>query len=121
MTSMGHVGVRVVLDTNILLRGLLNEFSPSGKILKTCERRNVIPLLSHPVLLEYRAILSDPELVAQYPQLERQRVKRVLERLAYIGDVVRITHDRFDLPRDPKDSKLIESDVPGKASGWKLV
>ena len=45
---------RVVLDTNILVRAFINLTSNSGRIVKSCERRAVVPLLRGPVLGEYR-------------------------------------------------------------------
>ena len=110
------VSLRVVLDTNILVRALLNERSPSGRILRACELRLVVPLLSVPVLAEYRSILNDPELAAEFPQLEKRRVGAALERLRYVGDVYHPVRVRFELPRDPKDSKLIELAIAGRAS-----
>ncbi len=108
--------LRLVLDTNILLRGLLNERSASGRILAACENRAFIPLLSLPVLVEYRGILTDPELVERYPQLDEHRVRAVLERLAYVGDVVRRVRVRFRLARDPKDAKLVELAIAARAT-----
>ena len=58
---------RVVLDTNVLLRGIINPRSTSGRILWACDQRRVVPVLSKPVLAEYRFILTDPKLVARYP------------------------------------------------------
>ena len=108
--------LRVVLDTNILVRGLLNENSPSGRILRASEERRIVPVLSLAVLGEYRTILSDPDLVEAYPQLDEHRVKTALERLWYVADVCRRIRVRFELPRDPKDSKLVELAIGGWAT-----
>ncbi|HUO06779.1 MAG TPA: putative toxin-antitoxin system toxin component, PIN family [Phycisphaerae bacterium] len=104
------------MDTNILLRGLLNSGSSSGRILDACERRSLVPLLSRPVLLEYRTILTNPELVKRYPILKRRRTKVLLERLAYLSDVVRTVRERFPFPRDPEDAKLLELSIAGNAT-----
>lgn len=53
---------RVVLDTNILLRGLLNMRSASGRVVEACDSRVVVLLLSKPVISEYRAVLTAPQL-----------------------------------------------------------
>ena len=50
---------RVVLDTNILVRGLINRRSDSGRILLACEDRRVVSVLSKPLLGEYRSILNE--------------------------------------------------------------
>ena len=107
---------RVVLDTNILVRAFINIRSDSGRILKACEQRRVVPLLSDPVLDEYRFILRHPNLLSRYPQLDQPTVAVALERLAYVSDVYRRVRTRFPYPRDPKDSHLIELAIAGGAT-----
>ena len=75
--------LRLVLDTNILVRGLLNQKSHSAAVLHACEQRRFIPLLSKALLKEYRYILDDSELLEHYPILDPRRVRTVLERLSY--------------------------------------
>ncbi len=107
---------RVVLDTNILVRGLINSASDSGQILKACEDRQVVALLSKPLLSEYFFILSDPALVERYPILEAAKIKTAIERLTYVGDLLRAIRVRFPFPRDPKDEKLICLAIAGRAT-----
>lgn len=110
------VSLRVVVDTNVLVRGLINMASTSGIVLHACETGNILVLLSKPVLREYRVILTDPELVARYPQLESLRVRTALEHLAYVGEKVNLGRIQFDFPRDPKDSKFLELCIGGEAT-----
>jgi len=107
---------RLVLDTNILVRAFINLGSDSGRILQACEKRMFVPLLSQPVLREYRLILGDPVLCSRYPQLDRPEVAVSLERLTYVGDVYRRARERFNFPRDPNDSHLIELAIVGRAT-----
>ena len=108
--------VRVVLDTNVMVRGLGNSQSPSGQILEFCDRRMVIAMVSRVVLAEYRNILNDPEVVAKYPSFSAMKVEAQLARLAYIGDMIRNTRVRFEFPRDPKDAKFVELAIAGEAA-----
>ena len=107
---------RVVLDTNILLRGLLNMRSASGGVLDACDRRSVVLLLSKPVIAEYREVLTYPAIVERYPELDFEKVEIALRRLRYVGDVVRRVKSRFDYQRDPKDAKFIELAIAGRAT-----
>lgn len=107
---------RVVLDTNILVRAFINIRSDSGRVLKACELRRVVPLLSGPVLNEYRSILRDPELVSRYPRLEQPEIALALERLLYVSDTYRRVRTRFLYPRDPKDAHLLELAIVGGAT-----
>lgn len=116
MTPSGDGPYRAVLDTNVLVRALINARSPAGRVLEACQHRRVIPLLSKPVLIEYRAILTAPHIVDRYPELDERTVKVALERLAYIGEVVRRVATRFELPRDRKDAKFIELAIAARAT-----
>jgi putative PIN family toxin of toxin-antitoxin system len=107
---------RVVLDTNVLLRGLINSHSASGRILALCEDRKLVPVLSKSVLAEYRYILKDPKIVARCPELEPRKVDVTLARLIFVGDVIRSIKVRFVYPRDPQDAKFIELAIAANAT-----
>jgi putative PIN family toxin of toxin-antitoxin system len=81
-----------------------------------CDRRLVVILLSRAVLAEYRAVLTDPAIIERYPELTSPKIEIVLRRIQYVGDVLRAVKVRFDYPRDPKDSKLIELAIAGHAT-----
>jgi putative PIN family toxin of toxin-antitoxin system len=104
---------RVVLDTNILVRGFINVESASGRILKACQQRRVVPLLSRALLHEYCEILGDPDLRDRYPVLEEPDVAVALKRLNYVSDWFPSVSARFHYLRDPKDSPLIELAIVG--------
>ena len=107
---------RVVLDTNILVRGLLNPRCDSGRILRACEDRRVLVLLSRELLSEYRFVLHDQSLVDLYPELDPLRVRMALDRLMYLGERVQTVRTRFIFSRDRKDEKLITLAIAGMAS-----
>lgn len=108
--------IRLVLDTNVVLRGLLNTRSASGRVLEAVENRLVVLLLSKPVLAEYRAVLTDPVVVDRFPELNRERVEVTLRRFRYSGEYLRAVRARFGFPRDPRDEKLIELAISAKAT-----
>jgi putative PIN family toxin of toxin-antitoxin system len=107
---------RVILDTNIVVRAFINLASPSGQILKACERRQILAILSAEVLTEYRAILRRPSLLERYPELEKPEVDVSVERLIYISDFYRRVGVRFPFPRDPKDAPFLELAIAGRAT-----
>jgi putative PIN family toxin of toxin-antitoxin system len=108
--------LRVVLDTNTLLRGLASERSAARRVLRAAEHRLIIPLLSKPLLDEYRAVLTDPELVERFPQLTAELVAVSLHRLRFVSDYIRSPDIRFRYSRDPRDEKLIELAIALRAS-----
>lgn len=107
---------RVVLDTNILLRGVLNMHSAPGRVVRACDERAVLLLLSKPVVSEYRAVLTDDDIVRRYPNITPEKVEITLRRLRYVGDVLRSAGAKFDYPRDPKDEMIIELAIAGEAT-----
>jgi uncharacterized protein len=111
-----HPSIRLVLDTNVLLQGLVRRHSPAGILLRKVEERQFLLLLSSPVLTEYQAVLTDEEITARFPDLTRQRVNDVLRHLWYFGDRIRRVTARFEYPRAPSDEKLIELAIDGNAT-----
>ena len=116
MSELPVVSARLVVDTNVILRGLVNSRSASGRVLELIDRHAAILLLSKPVLAEYRAVLSDPHVVERYPELTAENVQVSLRRLRYLGEVEHLVREHFEFPRDPRDSKLIELALAGKAT-----
>jgi putative PIN family toxin of toxin-antitoxin system len=99
---------RIVIDTNTLLRGMLSETSAAAKVRRAAEERVVIPLFSKPVLDEYRAVLSHPNLQDRFPDLTARRVAYLIKRLIFVGEYVRFPHAHFEYPRDITDQKFLE-------------
>lgn len=110
------VRLRVVLDTNVMLRGLISETSASAEVLAAADERTFVALLSRPVIAEYREILTDDELTQRFPSLTRKRVETAIARLRFCGDYLRRVTERFHYPRDPRDAKFIELAIAGRAT-----
>lgn len=49
--------MRVVLDTNVLIDGVSDEFSPSAKLVDAILRGDITAVVSHSTLREYRKII----------------------------------------------------------------
>jgi putative PIN family toxin of toxin-antitoxin system len=107
---------RVILDTNTLLRGLASETSAASRVLRAAEHRLIIPLLSKPLLDEYRGVLTDAELVGRFPRLTSELVAVALHRLRFVSEYIRAPDARFEYLRDPRDEKLIELAITLEAS-----
>jgi putative PIN family toxin of toxin-antitoxin system len=107
---------RIVLDTNILLRGLINSRSAAGAVLYACDQRRVVILLSRSLLREYKQILTETLIVDRYPKLTAEKVQAALRHLRFVSDVIDPVKCRFDFPRDPKDAQLVELAIAGNAT-----
>jgi len=77
--------MKAVVDTNVLVSGLLSESGPPGKLINAIETGLLIPVFSEPVLFEYLDVLLRPKL-----QLDRGLVSELMEILYLSGDLVDI-------------------------------
>jgi putative PIN family toxin of toxin-antitoxin system len=107
---------RIILDTNIVVRGFINLQSASGQILMACQRRQVIPLLSRAVLSEFRSVLRRPAILERYPELDHPHIGDAIERLLYVSEFHRRVGVHFRFPRDPKDSSFLELAIAASAT-----
>lgn len=113
---MGDSPLRVILDTNVMLRGLVSSTSAAAEVLASADDRQFITLLSRPVIAEYREILLGEELTRRFPSLTRKRVETAIARLRFRGEYLRRVTERFHYPRDPLDAKFIELAIAGRAT-----
>lgn len=54
--------MRIVLDTNVLVSGLLSPFGPPGRIVDLVTSRSVVVLYDDRIISEYRDVLARPRL-----------------------------------------------------------
>jgi putative PIN family toxin of toxin-antitoxin system len=109
--------MRVVVDTNVLLSGLIRPRGAPGTIVRALREGRIVPVLSRPMLEEIGAVLSRPWLQEKYG-LDEAAVETVLRFLVTRGELV---EPRIELRRrrDPRDDMFLEAAV--SASAERLV
>jgi hypothetical protein len=109
--------LRVVLDTNTLVSGLLSRSSPPAQVLKAwCERRFL--------LLCFPAILDEIQRVLHYPRIQQRyslsdaEIEEVIE-LIEENAVILPGNSPFSiqLPADPDDEMFLVYALEGEAQG----
>ena len=101
--------MRIVLDTNVLVAGLLSAYGPPAQVLQLLLVEKLRLCYDGRILAEYRDVLArpkfgfDPDLVAE-----------VLEYLEQTGDLVAASPWRSSLP-DPDDAMFLEVAVAAGA------
>ena len=98
--------IHVELDTNVLLCALLNPSKSSGKLVRACETRRAISLMSQPLWLEYQIVLK--RTAERTEKFSVENFQLMLRKLRYLGDFSKDVRARFSFPRDPTDVKMIE-------------
>ena len=100
--------MRIVLDTNVLVSGLLSKGKP-WQVLTACVTGGLTPILDPRILGEYLDVLSRPHL--HIPPDVREAVLDALE-----GRGELIFPEPLDLPLpDPSDLPFLETAVSGRA------
>jgi uncharacterized protein len=105
--------MRVVLDTVILVRGLINPPSWCGRIVfqQTDRFRWII---SPSIVDEYLDVLTRPELVRKYRTVATRDLNAILEQIA----TATVVHPKLvpAICRDPADDKFLAAAIAGNAS-----
>ena len=74
--------MKAVVDTNVLVSGLLSESGPPGKLISAIETGLLIPVFSEPILFEYLDVLLRSKL-----QLDRDMVSELME-IFYLSGIL---------------------------------
>ncbi len=101
--------MKIVLDTNVVVSGLLNPFGTPAKALHLVLSREVGLLVDQRILLEYRDVLTRGEF--HFP---RHDVTHLLDFFDAIGEPVMTEPLRTSMP-DPDDAPFLEVARAGAA------
>ncbi|MBC7961367.1 MAG: putative toxin-antitoxin system toxin component, PIN family [Steroidobacteraceae bacterium] len=102
--------VRVVVDTNVLVSGLLFGGEP-GRLRDLWVAGQLVPLLSRETFAEFNRVLSYPKF-----RLSPAEITLLIEEeLLPYAEVVDVTEDASGACRDPHDDMFLSLAVSGKA------
>jgi putative PIN family toxin of toxin-antitoxin system len=109
--------MRAVVDTNVLLSGLIRPRGAPGAIVRALRDGRIVPIFTRPMLEEIGAVLSRPWLQDKYG-LDPEAVETVLRFLVTRGELVEPTIE-IRRCRDPRDDMFLEA--AASASADRLV
>ena len=101
--------MKIVLDTNVLVAGLLSPFGYPAKVLQLFLTGKLPLCYDARVLAEYREVLARPKF-----GFEAERAEAVLDYLEHTGELTAPTPWPLDLP-DPDDTVFLEVAAAGRA------
>jgi len=93
--------LRIVLDTNVLVSGLLSSSGPPREILRLLETAPIVPCLNESIVVEYRDVLARPRLA-----LPVSAVANLLLLLESVGEHIPTGPYSVSLP-DPDDEVFL--------------
>lgn len=104
--------LRIVLDTVVLVRSLLNPRSNCGRVVFRHSRRYRL-FLSRPVVVEILEVWQRPELTNRFESLPGRDLNRVIEIIGR-AEVVGLA-EIPPVSRDPADDKFLATAVAARA------
>lgn len=101
---------RVVIDTNVLVSGLLFGGVP-GEIVKAWKEHRILPICSAEIMEEYLKVLAYPKFHLSEGEIEFLLSTEILPYF----EGVEVKSGRSYLKEDPSDDKFIQCAVAGRA------
>jgi uncharacterized protein len=101
--------MKIVLDTNVLVSGLLTPFGTSGEIVRMVSAGKLTLQYDSRILLEYREVLYRPKF-----QFDKDQIDSLIDYIKRNGRAVPAGPLKECLP-DPDDSPFFEVAIEGEA------
>lgn len=101
--------MKIVLDTNVLVAGLLSPFGPCGKVVRMVSSGELILCFDARILSEYHDVLRRPKF-----RFEHDKVAALMDYIEYRGQIVAASPLPHSLP-DPDDEPFLEIALSGDA------
>ena len=101
--------MKIVLDTNVLVSGLLTPFGSSGELVRMISAGKLILQYDSRILLEYQEVLYRPKF-----QFNREDIDLLFDYISKNGQIVSTSPLKKRLP-DPDDEPFLEVAIGGKA------
>lgn len=99
--------MRIVLDTNVLVSGLLTPFGSSGEIVRMVFSGEFILCIDARVLSEYKEVLYRPKF-----KFDQNKIAILIDFIMQYGQVVSSSPLKHPLP-DPDDEPFLEVAIAG--------
>ena len=106
---------RVVVDTSVVVAGLRSQLGASNRILTFVAERQLVPLVTTALFLEYEDVLNRPE-QRLATGMAKEDVSGFLAALASAAEPVDVHFMWRPQLTDPADELVLEAAVNGRAS-----
>ena len=106
--------MRVVIDTNLWLSGLMVPGSVPGQIVRAASKAEITAVLSEPMFQELRLALHYRRVRPRIP-LSDAELERYLAELHYVAEVVDIGGTAARVPRDRRDDIVLATFLASRA------
>jgi len=114
MSPSDQPPLRVVVDTNVLVRGTLSATGGSALVIEAIKRRRCVLITSRQHLSELYDVLGRSRITRKYGVTDKER-RRLVGRL-YASAILVTPIGTLSLCRDPQDDYLLELALLGQAT-----
>lgn len=105
--------LRVVIDTNVIVSGILSRKGAPAEILNAWRERRFLLLISPAIVAEVRAVLRYPRIRKKYP-LSDEEIDQLISLLEHDALLVSGSADvTASLPADPQDEMFLACALDG--------
>jgi hypothetical protein len=111
--------LRIILDTNVLMSGLMLPDSTPGKIVAAWRKRNFYLVVSEPMLEEIARVLAYPKIKKRL-NWDDETISRYVALLRFEAETVNVVGVEAKVPADPDDNHLLAALFASKAD-WLIT
>lgn len=111
--------MHIVLDTNVLLSGLMLPDSVPGRIVAAWRKRNFHLAISESQLEEISRVLACPK-IRKRLNWDDESISRYIGLMRFEAQVISIVGVEADVPADPNDSHLLATLIASR-SDWLIT
>lgn len=101
--------VRVVIDTNVFVSGLLKSDNPPSNVVDLFIEEKINLIISEEVFSEYVKVLLRPEL-----KVKKDNIIRLISIFILKAEIIKVKTKLDIIERDPSDNKFLECALDGK-------
>src|SRR4030042_4619859 len=105
--------IKAVVDTNVLVSGIISPKSSPAKIINLWQNQAFILVVSKPILQELRQVLSYPKIARTY-HLDKEKIDELLMGFSVFPEVCSPKERILVIKEDPDDNKFLEAAFSAK-------
>lgn len=105
--------MKIVLDTNIFISGIINSKSNAGRVMQEWRNNSFEIISSFELLEEIKKVLKYPK-IAKITKWDNNKIEEFIEYLHFFTTIVDISKTNYSFEQDPNDNHIIETYIAGK-------
>lgn len=106
--------IKAVVDTNVLVSGIISPKSSPAKIINCWREREFVLVTSPKILQETKRVLNYPKIAKKY-YLNKEKINELMQGFSLFSEVCKPTKKISVIQQDPEDDKFLEAAITAGA------